>query len=135
MNNSKAPSRTANGLDRLRGDLGQQFARLPDQGRVAPRHRRRSIALVAAVALVVPATVALAGGFDATDGDVYFDGKSVTVDGRSIECPASEAVKAEMGGDPCAVWLPAEAPADGSKRKQDRTDASARGSAPLSRLK
>jgi hypothetical protein len=120
-------------LDALREELAEEFVRVAarDEGSQPKRRvlsgRRRLVALGVAVVLV-PASLALANGLQGTESTTFedlqafdeaslsWDGENIRLDGEVGDCPVDDALREELGLDPCAIVPPGPAPAPLNER-------------------
>ena len=103
----------AGGIDELRAELGTEFLRIAASDahdmnskialRTSGSRRRKLAATFGAVLVLVPATYAVAGGFNDQDHTYTWDGHTATMDGNPIDCPLSSEALQEIGFDLCKV--------------------------------
>jgi hypothetical protein len=115
-------------LEELREELADEFVRAVARDE-APRPKRRVLGgrrrLVAfgVALLLVPVSLAVANGLQGTDSTTFeelqafdeaglsWDGENIRLDGEIVDCPVDEALREELGLDPCAIVPSTPAPA------------------------
>lgn len=107
---NEGPITTSRGMDEIREDLADQFVAAARRDRQPRRHRSRALLAVGAIAVALPASLALASGGDDTGDTFYWDGTTIFLNGNPIDCPADAALIARLGEDPCVIGTPAPAP-------------------------
>jgi hypothetical protein len=114
-------------LDTLRDELGDEFIRVAARERAPLRRklsgRRRVFALGVAL-LLLPASFAVAEGLEGEpatltlqalqafdEAGLSWDGENIRRDGEVVDCPVDDALREELGFDPCEIVPPTPAPA------------------------
>ena len=124
-------------VSEIRASLESEFRRVAIADTRKSRSRKRRIFTGFGIGLLlIPATVALAGGFDSDPVHVVqVDGQTVRIDGIPTECPVDAEVTEEVGFDPCLAAktrAPAPLSALGSGITNDTPPSGADETAPLS---
>jgi hypothetical protein len=127
MNNRVDSPGKPSALDTLRDELGDEFTRVAARERAPLRRklsgRRRVFALGVAL-LLLPASFAVAEGLEGEPSTLTFqdlqafdeaglswDGENIRREGEVVACPVDDALREELGFDPCEIVPLAPAPA------------------------
>jgi hypothetical protein len=119
--------REQSALDTLRDELGDEFISVAARERAPVRRKlggRRRVLTLGVALLLLPASFAVAEGLEGEPTTLTFqaleafdeaglswDGENIRRDGEVVPCPVDDALRDELGFDPCEIVAPTPAPA------------------------